>query len=258
MPATPNAASAPRDEVICVIFGGWHTELGLPLAEIRGPLAGLKPEFPNARYLVFGWGARDYYMARNPDIGDILRALAPGPAVMLVIPLQIPPAVFFGASNVFLINVSRNGIERLSELLWNYLAANEEGPPRSIGTGPDPQSVFYASAGTYNLSHTCNTWTAEALRVAGLPVSAAGVVFAVQVLDQLPPLLAPATKLKRISANFISLRENVTVQEGVFRPTNPSTASGSSSMASASLNLLKKPQSAIRKVSSTSCASVKY
>ncbi|MGC2204131.1 MAG: DUF2459 domain-containing protein [Stellaceae bacterium] len=176
------------------MFGGWHTELGLPLAEISGPLAALKPEFPSAHYLVFGWGARDYYMARNPGIGDVLRAIVPGPAVMLVIPLQIPPAAFFGASNVFVIRVSRHGIERLSELLSNSLAPGNEGAPRRIGAGPYSQSVFYASTGTYSLSHTCNTWTAEALRVAGLPVNASGVVFASQVLDQLSPLLEPVTK----------------------------------------------------------------
>src|SRR5438477_3154204 len=43
----------------------------------------MQAAFPSAGYLVFGWGARDYYMARNPDIGDILRAVASGPAVML-------------------------------------------------------------------------------------------------------------------------------------------------------------------------------
>jgi len=154
----------------------------------------MKAEFPSAGYLVFGWGASDYYMARNPGIGDILRAVASGPAVMLVIPLEIAPEAFFGASNAVVIHVSRGGIERLSELLWNYLAVDKEGAPRRLGTGPYPQSVFYASTGTYNLSHTCNTWTAGALRVAGLPVSAAGVVFAAQILDQLPPLLAPATE----------------------------------------------------------------
>jgi uncharacterized protein (TIGR02117 family) len=185
---------ASRDEVVYVISGGWHTELGLPLDAISGPLAALKPEFSSASYLVFGWGARDYYMARNPGIGDVLRALAPGPAVMLVIPLQIPPEAFFGAPNAVLIQVSRDGIERLSELLWNYLAADRREAPRRVGTGPYPQSVFYASTGTYNLSHTCNTWTAEALRVTGLPVTAAGVVFASQVLDQLPPLLKPVTE----------------------------------------------------------------
>lgn len=160
-------------------------------------MAALKPEFPSARYLVFGWGARDYYMARNPDIGDILRALAPGPAVMLVIPLRTRPEAFFGALNVFVLQLSRDGVARLSEFLWNYLAPDEETPPHRVGTGPYPQSIFYASAGTYNLSNTCNTWTAEALRVAGLPVNAAGVVFATQVVDQLPPLLVPAPENTR-------------------------------------------------------------
>jgi hypothetical protein len=87
-------------------------------------LAALKAAFPTARHLVFGWGARDYYMAQNPSITDLLRAAAPGPAVMLVIPLQASP---------------------------------------------------------------------EALGVAGLPVTASGVVFAGQVLDQLAPVLEPVT-----------------------------------------------------------------
>jgi hypothetical protein len=112
---------------------------------------------------------------------------------MLVIPLPVPPEAFFGASNALSIPMSQDGVQRLSQFLWDYLAADEQGAPRPIETGPFPQSVFYASAGTYNLSHTCNTWTAEALRVAGVPVSTAGVVFAGQVLDQLRPLLEPVS-----------------------------------------------------------------
>jgi uncharacterized protein (TIGR02117 family) len=192
-PPARYAVSASRGEVVYVISGGWHTELGLPMAEISGPLAALKPDFPTATYLVFGWGAHDYYMARNPGIGDLLRAAAPGPAVMLVIPLQVSPEAFFGASNAFAVPAPRAGIERLSQFLWDYLAVEKEGPPLRVEKGPYPQSMFYASAGTYNLGHTCNTWTAEALRAGGLPVTTSSVVFAGQVLDQLPPLLEPVT-----------------------------------------------------------------
>jgi uncharacterized protein (TIGR02117 family) len=186
------AGSAPPTEAIYVISGGWHTELGLPLEALSGPLGALKPDFPNARYLVFGWGARDYYMAQNAGIGDLLRAITPGPAVMLVIPLQISPEAFFGASNVFALPAPPEGIRRLSQFLWDYLAVDQEESPRRIGTGPYPRSVFYTSTGTYNLGHTCNTWTAEALRAADLPVSPTGVVFAGQILDQLPPILEAA------------------------------------------------------------------
>jgi uncharacterized protein (TIGR02117 family) len=188
----PYAGWGPRTEVIYVISSGWHTELGLPLEALSGPLAALKPTFQGARYLVFGWGAHDYYMAQNAGIRDLLRAATPGPAVMLVISLQISPEAFFGASNVFVLPAPPEGIQRLSQFLWDYLDKNETGAPDRIGVGPYPQSVFYASTGTYNLGHTCNTWTAEALRVAGLPVSPTGVVFAGQVLDQLPPIVEMA------------------------------------------------------------------
>jgi hypothetical protein len=106
-------------------------------------------------------------------------------------------------SNAVVIHVSPAGIERLSQLLWNYLATDEEGAPRRSGAGLYPESVFYASTGTYNLSHTCNTWTAEALRVTGLPVSATGVVFATQVLDQLPPLLEGAREHTERTSNSL-------------------------------------------------------
>jgi Protein of unknown function (DUF2459) len=108
-PVQPYVGTEPRNEVIYVIAGGWHTELLLPMPAISGPLVVLKPGFVNARYLVFGWGARDYYMARDPGLGDLLRAAVPGPTVLLVIPLQASPEAFAGAGNAFAVPVSRGG-----------------------------------------------------------------------------------------------------------------------------------------------------
>ena len=178
------------------------------MTEISGPLAALKVAFPTARHLVFGWGARDYYMAQNPGIADLLRAAVPGPAVMLVIPLQASPEAVFGASTAFSIPAPQEGIQRLSQFLWDYLAADEQGSPRRVGIGPYQQSVFYASAGTYNLGHICNTWTAEALGVAGFPETASGVVFAGQVLDQLPPVLEPVTNAHKCLVHIFGFAHN--------------------------------------------------
>jgi uncharacterized protein (TIGR02117 family) len=189
-PAEPPPAPAPQGAVVYVIVGGWHTELGLPTASISGPLAALASSFPGTRYLVFGWGARGYYMARDPGFGDLLRAATAGPAVMLVFPLAVAPAAFAGAADALAIPISRAGADRLSRFLWEGLAVDRNQTPRDLGAGPYPQSVFYAATGTYDLSHTCNTWTAEALRAAGVPVTTAGIVFAGQLLDRLRPLAA--------------------------------------------------------------------
>ena len=66
---------------VFVIAAGWHTELALPVKSLRGRLAHFADAFPGARFLVFGWGQRDYYMAREPTIGDLLGAALPSPAV---------------------------------------------------------------------------------------------------------------------------------------------------------------------------------
>ncbi len=181
--AAPAAMARPAS--IYVIAGGWHTELAVPAAAISGPLASLTRGFAGAPYAIFGWGARGYYMARNPGLGDLLRAATPGPAVMLVFPLWVSPAQYVGTANAFALRVSRDGLDGLLGFLWRSLAKDRSGQPYQIGAGPYPHSVFYAAAGSYDLSHTCNTWTAAALHAAGVPVTAAGVVFAGQILDQL-------------------------------------------------------------------------
>jgi hypothetical protein len=177
----------PRDAVIYVIAGGWHTELALPVSTISAPLATLEPGFGNARYLVFGWGARDYYMARDPDsricCGRSFRDRQSSLSSrcksrrrrLSALPTSLPSRYRGVARNAF-----RNSF-------GNTLAKDAEGVSQRVGTGPYPGSVFYASTGTFDLAHTCNTWTAEALQAAGLPVSSAGIVYAGQLLDQLRP-----------------------------------------------------------------------
>ncbi len=179
------ALGASSEEIIFVIASGWHTEVAVPEFAASNPLASLVAGFPMSRYLVFGWGARDFYMARDPGFRELLRAAVPGPAVLLVIPLAVSPSAYFGATNVWPVAVSREGAARLARFLSESTAKGANGAPIRVGNGPYPYSVFYAATGTYDASNTCNTWTAEALRAAGLQVTAAGVVFANQLLGQL-------------------------------------------------------------------------
>jgi hypothetical protein len=78
--------------------------------------------------------------------------------------------------------------------LQHYLAASFErdaaGAARRLRDGPYAGAVYFAAALRYSAGFTCNTWTAEALREAGLPVRVGGVVFAGQVMEQLRALAA--------------------------------------------------------------------
>lgn len=186
-PPAPGTGSGPHDEMLYLIVGGWHTEVALPRAGVPDLPPPLAAEFAGARYLVFGWGERGYYMAANPGIGDVLRALVPGPAVTLVVPLGVPPADAYGAQNVLALPVSHVGLAHAAAFLGGSIA-EDHGNLLRAGAGPEPGSVFFESTGSYDIAHTCNTWTAEALAAAGLPVDPAGVVFADQVVRAARPL----------------------------------------------------------------------
>lgn len=187
--AAPAAHAARRVPEVYVVSNGWHTEIGLSARWLNGPLAKFRHIFPGASYFVFGWGERAFYMSPSPSWAEALRALLPARAVLLVLALQAAPShAFVHGIRVAAVPIEPAGARRLVAFLWRSFARTEAGGPERLGPGPYPVSAFYAAAGTYDGGHTCNTWTAEALGQAGLPVRAVGVVFAGQVMRQVHAL----------------------------------------------------------------------
>jgi uncharacterized protein (TIGR02117 family) len=173
-------------EPVYVVAEGWHTDICLRAATIPAPLGAIRSDFPGAAYLEFGWGQRDVYMTPEPTLGETLRALIPGPAVMLVRPLAEPTPAGLGApGQVVMLRVSTEGLSRICDAVWRSFATDTDGRPRRIGPGACGDCLFYGSDGTYDLAHTCNTWTAEILRAGGFPVSTEGVITAAEVMDQI-------------------------------------------------------------------------
>jgi len=184
-PVKPYTGNAPNDFTLYLIVEGGHSELALPARQIPGRLDVFRHDFPDARYLSFGWGERAYFMAGNPTSGETLRAIFPASSTLLVSGLTVPPPqAFIPSVKVFPVKVSKPGFMRLSRYIWSYVAPDGNGQPRRLSPGHRPDSAFYASSGTYDLFHTCNTWTMEALKVAGKPVHPGGVILASQVVDQ--------------------------------------------------------------------------
>lgn len=188
-PPAPRAA-IPADAVLYVIGRGWHTDIGLPVGEIRGKLTALESQFPGVRYLVFGFGERAYLLSRDKNLVQMLRALFPGPGLMLVSALGAPPEAAFGPDHVVALRLPQAGVDRVADFLWRTLRKAGPGAPAPLAAGPYPGSVFYDSGGTYALGYTCNTWTAEALRAGGLPIAVDGVLFASQVWHRARALAA--------------------------------------------------------------------
>ena len=135
----PTFQEPPSDGVtMYLIAAGWHTEIALPIHAIHGPLRALTSDFPRSQYLVFGWGERNYYMARAPTFDDAMRALLPGPAVLLVTPLYRPPRDSRAGAQLFEVGLPTAGLDPLSNHIWAAFDKSGDGTPRRLAAGPDP------------------------------------------------------------------------------------------------------------------------
>jgi len=156
---------------VYLVGQGWHTGIVIRRADIpqgSWPEAG---DFPQAEYVVVGWGDRDYYQAPGPAGWLAVKAaLAPTPSVLHVVGFRGPVAEYFRVNEVVELAVSPRGLQGLVQYIHDAHA--REGTQVVAPLGPElyGDGRFYPGREQFHLFRTCNVWAARALRAAGLPV----------------------------------------------------------------------------------------
>ena len=181
--ASVDSGAGGQPRTVYVLRRGWHVDVGFPAAEIQGPLAATLPALPGARVVLYGFGDRRYLMTRDENTCTGLAALWPGAGLILVTGLATTPDLAFSEKQVVRIVVTGGEALALENFVWGAIAADPAGV-KPLASGPYDGSVYFASSTRYSGVHTCNTWAADALHAAGLPVTSRGVVFAGQVFRQ--------------------------------------------------------------------------
>jgi hypothetical protein len=198
---TPRSSEAQSTQAtIYVARRGWHIDVGFETVDIRQPLDSVMAGLDGAKYLFFGFGDKHYLLARNRRGSALLGALWPGPGMILVTALRASPDDAFGTGHVVALRVSMRGLLNMQAFVWRSLAG-ENASAQSFGTGPYPGGFYFAATPRYSAVHTCNTWAAETLRAAALPVHSNGVLLAGQVWRQVERL-----QRKQQSQNELSSR----------------------------------------------------
>jgi len=182
--AAPVPVAPPTEEVV-VLDDGWHTEILLPAAGLDGGLGGLRASFPTATWLSFSFGERRYELQEKHNALDNLIAILPGPGIVMVIGHSDALTEGDAKMHATRLRVSRAGLERLMDFIWNDFHKDEVANIQMLRNAPEWNMRVYASSASYDATYTCNTWTLEALRAAGLEMSPAGVLFASQAMEQI-------------------------------------------------------------------------
>ena len=175
-------APLPMAEYVYVRSHGWHVDIGLSAGSVTGPLAVFRDIFPGARALMFGYGKRTFFTARADTFSEYLLGPVPGPAVIQVTGVGSNLVDAYPPGDLLVMRLPQGGATALSDFLWHDIVLDAVGQPRLVGPAGFPGSQFYDAVTGYSLAHTCNTWAANALQAAGLPVQGDGVMFSGQVV----------------------------------------------------------------------------
>lgn len=122
------------------------------------------------RYLQFGWGDRIFYVETPSwdkiSISSALRSLLLQNSAALFVKGH-PSVPHYPNETLRCISLDQAHYLKLMHFLKASFQTNHQGQER-ISSGQDGDSSFYAATGHYSMFKTCNSWTAEGLRSAGV------------------------------------------------------------------------------------------
>jgi uncharacterized protein (TIGR02117 family) len=186
---TATAPSEPMGDAVgttvFVTSNGWHTGIVIAKADMTPNLLPETGDFPDAVFFEFGWGDAKFYPAEETTIGMTMEAaLVPSPAVMHMVGLWTTPSRYFPDAEVVKLSIDATQFSRLMTFIDDSF--DRAGNPRVSASAPGlyKSSGFYPAKGSFHLLNTCNTWTARALRAAGLEIKATGTTHAEALMQQ--------------------------------------------------------------------------
>ncbi|MEZ2330020.1 TIGR02117 family protein [Mesorhizobium sp. RCC_202] len=160
---------------ILVLKNAIHTDIAIPIDDgVRGRFAfladaGLPTDAPDARYIVFGWGGRAFYL-ETPTWSQlkavpVLKALTLDVSVMHV---DITGAIKEPHRDVAGFDIDEAHFAALLDYIAASFQRGPAGPLAIEDAGYSTYDRFYEANGHFNALVGCNTWTAGGLRAAGL------------------------------------------------------------------------------------------
>jgi uncharacterized protein (TIGR02117 family) len=175
-----NSEKDKQQTEIFICSNGFHSEIVVPAVDSLSGMnwlacfhnEGFDTLFPGCKFISFSWGDKAFFMESfdKPFLspGTTLKAIfIPTPALMHVEYLDFIPQENNMSAKLYL------SVDRYKKLC-NYISASFEfkQDKRSFiyfhpGYGTD--DFFYNAKGSYHLFQTCNDWTNDALKYAGLP-----------------------------------------------------------------------------------------
>jgi uncharacterized protein (TIGR02117 family) len=176
---------------VFIVYDAWHAAIVIKKRDIPTVVLPELRDFPSAEYLEFSWGDRDYFPAPDGGLGLALKAAFwSSGSILHVVGFKDAVQNAYPSAEIIEISLSEEGFQRLVKFISDTFSRPHPPAPAEARPGLFSNGRFYAAEGKFSLLRTCNTWVAEALSAAGLPIRPGYVITAGNLSDQLRPLAA--------------------------------------------------------------------
>ncbi len=160
---------------ILVLKNPIHTDIAIPVdAAVRQRFhflvdGGIPADIPEVRYIVFGWGGRAFYL-ETPTWSElkaipVMKALTVDTSVMHV---DVAGDILEPHPDVAGFDIGDDRFSALLDFIEASFQQGPNGPIRIRNAAYSNFDGFFEANGHFNALVGCNTWTAAALRTAGL------------------------------------------------------------------------------------------
>jgi uncharacterized protein (TIGR02117 family) len=173
------ATEEPTCKPVFIIYDSWHAGIVLRKTDIAPHALPELVDFPEAEFIEFSWGDKDYFPDPNAGVFSAIRAAFwSSGSVLHVVGFSADVRSFYPSGELVELRLTTDAYARLLEYISHTFSRPAPGGRAQSSPGLVEYSRFYPATRKFSLLKTCNTWVAEALQSAGLPIAPGQVMTA--------------------------------------------------------------------------------
>ncbi len=171
----PSANAIPianTKHIIYFVYRKWHTSIVLDAEPLATQSVKLAEDLRGEKFARIGWGDGDYFTGKSKTWGTAATALVAShySALQLLtygdeFLTEIPP------ETIVALAISDDGLQQLIHYIDTSIAVDEKNNALRLQAHVADTGIFFQATEHYSFFNNCNTWSGQALRLAGLPVA---------------------------------------------------------------------------------------
>ena len=173
--SSPRAKDVPVANVqhkIYFIYRSWHTSILFDAKALATQSPLLAKKLQAEKFARIGWGDGDYFTGKSKTWGTAAKALVASKySAIQLLTYDYDPFEEIPADTIVPLMVSEEGFRNLSRYINTSFALDAQGNLSPLIANGEATGEFFQAKGHYGAFSNCNTWSGQALRAAGLPVS---------------------------------------------------------------------------------------